>query len=210
MSDLFPKWTNRLPILLIIGSLLVAGGVIAGMTYYFTPKYTRVGYSPIQPAPFSHKVHVNQISMDCRYCHDTVDKSWYAELPSASTCMNCHEQILRDDPRLALVRESVTNNQPIPWVKVHTLPDYVYFNHAAHVNQGVSCLECHGDVNNMDEIRVVQPLSMSFCLDCHRNPNPRLRPLDKVTQLDWLPTNNVPIHKDWNLPMLESCSTCHR
>ena len=102
-----------------VGAVLAGGGVTAGVTYYFTPKYTRVGYEPVQPVPFSHKVHAGQLGMDCRYCHNGVDKSWFSNLPGASTCMNCHSQILKNDPRLAIVRESATNNTPIPWVQIH-------------------------------------------------------------------------------------------
>ena len=214
MSDVFPKWTNRLPLNLALGVLLVGTGLAIGITYYFTPKYTRVGYRPAQPTAFSHNVHVSQVGMDCRYCHSSVEKSWYSNLPATSTCMNCHDQILKNDPRLAVVRDSALSGEPIPWVQVHKLPDFVYFNHAVHVNRGVSCLECHGQVNKMDEVAVAKPLSMAFCLDCHRNPSQRLRPLDKITQLDWLPTTNSAqgdaIRRDWKIQSLTSCSTCHR
>ena len=133
MPAIFPKWTNQLPFLIAAGLVLAGGAVTAGVTYYFTPKYSRVGYEPIQPVPFSHAVHAGQLGMDCRYCHTTVEKSWFSNIPSASTCMNCHNQVLKDDPRLALVRESATNGVPIPWVQIHRVPDYVYFNHSVHV-----------------------------------------------------------------------------
>ena len=139
MSAIFPKWTNRLPILIIIGVMLIGGAVTAGVWYYFTPKYTRVGYQPIQPVAFSHAIHADQLGMDCRYCHNAVEKSWYSNVPSSGTCMNCHNQILKDDPKLALVRESAASGQPVPWIQIHKVPDYVYFNHSVHVNRGVSC-----------------------------------------------------------------------
>ena len=151
---------------------LIGGAVTAGVTIYFTPKYTRAGYEPVQPVPFSHAVHAGQLGMDCRYCHNTVDKSWFSSIPAASTCMNCHSLVLKDDPRLAIVRASAANNTPIPWVQVHIVPDYVYFNHEVHVARGVSCVECHGRVDQMDEVRHAKPLSMSFCLDCHRATRP--------------------------------------
>ena len=222
MSALFPKWTNWLP-LALIGVLAVAGGVVtAGVTFYFTPKYTRVGYEPVQPVPFSHKVHAGQLGMDCRYCHSTVDQSWVANIPAASTCMNCHNQILKDDPRLAIVRASATNNSPVPWVQVHITPDYVYFNHSVHVTRGISCVECHGRIDQMDEVYHAKPLSMSFCLDCHRDPAAHIRPTDKVTKLDWAwSTNSFEAEKlqevngkkfvhDWKVESLQSCSACHR
>jgi hypothetical protein len=222
MSDIFPEWTNRLPVKVLAGAILVGSGMIAGAWYYLTPKYTRVGYQPIQPTAFSHAVHVDQLGMDCVYCHEGVKKSWYAGLPSASSCMNCHNQVLPDDPRLAWVRESAKGGRPIPWIQIHKLPDYVYFNHAAHVNRGVSCVECHGQINRMDEAYQAQPLSMSFCLDCHRNPAAKLRPLDRVTDLNWTwnddpqaaaalqRTNGQKLAEAWKVQVLEDCSTCHR
>src|SRR5215813_1245606 len=216
MAAIFPKWTNRLPFIITVGGLLSATSVIAGFWYYFTPKYTRVGYQPIQPVAFPHSVHVDQLGIDCRYCHSAVEKSWYSNVPTASTCLNCHNQVLKDDPRLALVRESAASGQPIPWVQVHKVPDYVYFNHSVHVNRGVSCVKCHGEINKMDEVYHAKPLSMSFCLDCHRNPAPNLRPKDKITQLDWNPHEHLPkdwgkkAMKDWNINASQNCSACHR
>jgi hypothetical protein len=114
MSAIFPKWTNRLPLMIIIGGGLITTAVTAGVWYYFTPKYFRVGYQPIQPVAFSHATHAGQLGIDCRYCHSTVEKSWFSNIPSSSTCMNCHNQVLKDDPRLALVRESAATGKPIP------------------------------------------------------------------------------------------------
>lgn len=222
MSDIFPKWTNRLPLYIIVGVVVLGCAVTAGVWYYFTPKYTRVGYQPIQPVPFPHSVHVSQVGMDCRYCHYGVEKSWFSNIPPAATCMNCHNQILPNDPRLALVRESFTTGKPIPWVQIHKLPEYVYFNHSAHVNRGVSCVECHGQINHMDEVRHEKPLSMSFCLQCHRDPAKRLRPPDKITDLDWKwsedPHEAARLQKefgekavrDWNVHASQYCSSCHR
>ena len=185
MSDIFPKWTNRLPLQILVGAVLAGTAVVAGVWYYFTPKYTRVGYQPVQPVAFSHAIHVEQVGMDCRYCHNGVEKSWYSNIPSAALCMNCHNQVMKDDPKLALVRESAATGVPIPWVQVHKLPDYAFFNHSVHVNRGVSCVHCHGQVNQMDVVWHDQPFSMAFCLDCHRNPELFLRPVDKVTDLNW-------------------------
>lgn len=217
MSDIFPKWTNNLPRNIIIGALLAGTAVTAGVTYYFTPEYTRVGYAPIQPVAFPHSVHVTQLGLDCRYCHNGVEKSWYSNIPATSVCMNCHNQVLKDDDRLAAVRESAATGQPIPWIQIHKLPDYAYFNHSVHVNRGVSCVECHGNINHMDEVYHAKPLSMSFCLDCHRNPAKHLRPLDKITDLDWkAPSEDAQlaqgkeIQEHWKVQSLQNCSTCHR
>src|SRR5271156_1558664 len=153
MSANFPKWTNWLPLALVAVLAVVGGVVTAGVAIYVTPKHKNVGYEPVQPVPFSHKIHAGQMGLDCRYCHNMVEKTWVANIPAASTCMNCHSQVLKDDPRLAIVRESATNNVPIPWVQVHKTPDYVYFNHSVHVTRGISCVECHGRVDLMDEVR---------------------------------------------------------
>lgn len=222
MRALFPKWTNWLPLALLIGAGAGGLGVALGVTVYFTPKYTRVGYQPVQPVPFSHKIHAGQLGVDCRYCHNTVEKSWFSTLPGASTCMNCHNQVLKDDQRLAIVRESAATGKPIAWVQVHKVPDYVYFNHSVHVTRGISCVECHGRIDKMDEVFHAKPLSMSFCLDCHRDPAAHIRPVDKVTKLDWTwSTNSVEaaqlqalngkkfVH-DWKVETLQSCSACHR
>jgi len=224
MSDIFPKWTNHLPRNLIIGAVLVGTGVVLGSTYYFTPKYSRVGYQPVQPIAFSHNIHAGQLGVDCRYCHNGVEKSWYSNIPATSTCMNCHNQVLKDDPRLAPVRESAKNGTPIQWVQIHKLPDYAYFNHSVHVNRGVSCVECHGRVDKMDEVYHAQPFSMTFCLDCHRDPSAKVRPLSKITDLGWNPTDSNKPQKiaeerrkigtglvdHWKVQSLQNCSTCHR
>ena len=216
MSDVFPKWTNKLPGKVLIGALLLGAGVTAGLTYYFTPKYTRVGYQPIQPVAFSHAIHAGQLGLDCRYCHNGVEKSWFSNIPSANTCMNCHNQVLKDDPKLALVRESAQSGKPIPWVQIHKTPDYVYFNHAVHVNRGVSCVHCHGPIHKMDEVYHAKPLSMTFCLDCHRNPGQNLRPPEQVYNLDWVPPQDFAKNQgakfvhDWKVNASQNCSACHR
>lgn len=217
MSDIFPKWTNKLPAYLLVGGALAGSAVVAGTWYYFTPKYTRVGYQPIQPVSFSHNIHVEQLGMDCRYCHTGVEKSYHSNIPAASTCMNCHNQVLKDDPKLELVRDSAATGTPIPWVWIHKTPDYVYFNHSVHVNRGISCFHCHGQINKMDEVQHAQPLSMTFCLDCHRNPAAFIRPEEQVYNLNWQPDNATKQLADgkklvaqWKVQSLENCSTCHR
>jgi hypothetical protein len=217
MSAIFPKWTNRLPVMVIVGGLLTGGALVAGAWYYLTPKYSRVGYKPIQPVSFSHATHAGQLGLDCRYCHNAVEKSWYSNIPASSTCMNCHNQVLKDDPRLALVRESAQTGKPIPWVQIHRVPDYVYFNHSVHVNRGISCVECHGRIDQMDEVYHAQPLSMTFCLDCHRHPETKLRPPDKITDLAWKAESaqkqrefGLKAMEQWKVESLQTCSACHR
>jgi hypothetical protein len=185
MSDIFPKWTNKLPAMVGVAAAVLVPTILAGITYYFTPKYTRVGYQPKQPVAFSHAIHAGQLGLDCRYCHSDVDKSWFSNIPSSETCMRCHTAVAKDSPKLALVRESYATGKPIPWVQIHKTPDYVYFNHSVHVNRGISCVKCHGEVQKMDEVHHDKPLSMGFCLECHRQPEKHIRPNELVTQLDW-------------------------
>ncbi|MCF7687217.1 MAG: cytochrome c family protein [Cephaloticoccus sp.] len=218
MSKLFPKAANKLPLQIVIYLFVLGGIATAGVSYYMTPSYTRVGYAPVQPVPFSHAIHAGQLGLDCRYCHIGVDQGPVSTVPSAQTCMNCHNQIKTDSPLLTAVRESYETGKPVPWVKIHQVPDYVYFNHSAHINRGVSCVECHGRIDEMDTVAHAKPLSMGFCLDCHRNPEKVVRPLDKVTDLAWQHPDGVDgqmrdgakfVH-DWNIKPPQSCSGCHR
>jgi hypothetical protein len=131
--------------------------------------------------------------------------------------MNCHSQVLKDDPKLAVVRESYATGVPIHWVQIHKLPDYVYFNHSVHVDRGVSCVECHGQINKMDEVYQAKPLSMAFCLECHRDPAAKLRPPGEITHLDWKPASpeqqrvdGTKFVHDWKVESLQNCSACHR
>lgn len=217
MSNVFPKWTNRLPLIALVSGLVTGACVVAGVTYYFTPKYSRVGYQPVQPVSFSHEIHAGQLGMDCRSCHNDVEKSWFSNIPTAETCMRCHSSVLKDDPRLKPIRESFENKKPVKWVQVHKTPDYVYFNHAVHVNRGVSCVECHGRVDQMDEVKHAKPLSMAFCLDCHRNPHEHVRPQSEVFNLGWEPGEDWEDEREgtalvnkMKLRTAESCSACHR
>jgi hypothetical protein len=217
MSHLFPKSANRLPLQIIIFVLVLVGVVAAATTYYATPKYTRIGYAPVQPVPFSHRLHSDGLGIDCRYCHVGVDKGPVSSVPAAQTCMNCHNQIKTDSPALAPVRASYASGDPVPWVKVHQVPDYVYFNHAVHINRGVSCVECHGQINAMETVTHSKPLSMGFCLDCHRDPAAHVRPLDQVTNLNWKPADPE-AHAKWAADFVnhnkilppQSCTGCHR
>lgn len=217
MPNIFPKWSNTVPIKVIVGLFLISVAGIWVYWYYMTPAYTRVGYAPVQPVPFDHSIHVDQLGMDCRYCHTYVDRSEHSNVPDAATCMNCHNQVQADSPALAPVRESYASGKPVEWVRVHKTPDYVFFNHSVHVNRGISCVECHGQINHMERVTHAKPFSMGFCLDCHRSPETAIRPLDKVYDLDWKPdsqetqlTEGAKMVHDWKIMPPESCSGCHR
>ncbi|MGJ3243990.1 MAG: cytochrome c3 family protein [Opitutales bacterium] len=217
MANIFRKSVNTVPLKLIIILGLITSSLIAGVTYYFTPKYTRVGYMPTQPVAFDHSLHVDQLGMDCRYCHTYVDQAGHSNIPSTNTCMNCHSLVQTESPKLAPVRESYASGEPIPWVRIHKTPEYVYFNHAVHVNRGISCLHCHGQVNEMEVVYHAEPLSMAFCLECHRAPEKYIRPVDEVYNLDWRPESKEAQLKmgeefvhDWNVNPPISCSGCHR
>lgn len=193
MANFFPRWTNTLPIKLAVALLFLAGGAALAVTYYFTNKYTEQGYQPSQPIPFSHKLHAGDLQMDCRYCHSFVEVSGHANVPTNETCATCHTastmQVKTESPLLEKVREASEKGTGVEWTKVHQMPDYVYFNHSVHIARGVSCVSCHGKVNEMEVVFKDQPQSMGWCLDCHRNPEQALRPLDQVTNLDWKPSD---------------------
>jgi hypothetical protein len=216
MANFFPRWTNWLPLWVAVGLVTIGGGVTAAVTYYCTPKYLRVGYTPSQPVPFSHRIHAGQLGLDCRYCHSFVEVSGAANVPATQTCWNCHQHVIKGDPKLDKVLASIETGKSIAWVKVHKLPDYAYFNHAAHVNRGVSCVECHGRIDEMTTVTHEKPLSMGWCLDCHRDPGKSLRPLDQVTNLGWSPEGvdrealGEKLKKAWNVQPPESCGACHR
>jgi hypothetical protein len=180
----------------------VGGGmyILVLWTFGASAETLNTGYQPEQPVPYSHELHAGQLGIDCKYCHTTVDDSSFAAIPSTDVCANCHNPkmglgVRKDSDKLEPVYESFRTGDPIKdpetgepgWTKVHDLPDYVYFNHSAHVNRGVSCVSCHGRVDKMGEegVHQVKNLSMGWCLDCHRQPEKHLRPVDKVTDLAW-------------------------
>ncbi|KAB2881040.1 cytochrome C [bacterium] len=217
MPQIFPKSANKLPLISLV-AVLVVGGALTGFFWYFaSPKFTDVGYRPNQPVPYSHKLHAGDLGMDCRYCHVGVETSATAMVPPTATCMNCHNLILTQSEKLLPVRESWTSGVPIEWVKVHKTPDYAYFNHSIHVNRGIGCESCHGNVAQMEIVEQKQPLSMGWCLDCHRNPDMSLRDLSKVkiTDMNWTPPTDQlafaqKIKKEKNIAPPEDCSACHR
>jgi hypothetical protein len=215
MALIFPRTLDKY---VKIGGGVVAVLALTGIAAYSYAAYPRVletGYAPIQPVPYSHKLHAGNLGMDCYYCHSTVYKSSYAAIPATETCMNCHVRIKPQSARLAKVRDSYASGESIPWIKVHKLPDYVYFNHQAHITAGVSCVSCHGRIDQMEVVKQMQPLSMGWCLDCHRNPAPNIRPAELVTKLGWQPDRDpaeigreIIAAKHINPP--QNCSGCHR
>lgn len=206
----FPKWANYLLPMIVVTAL--GGATVAPPLVLFgmSAETQNVGYQPDQPVPYSHALHVGQLGIDCRYCHTTVDDAAFASIPPTQTCINCHAPKTRmadgsdtgfsgvhqNSEALRPVWESWESGRAIPWVKVHDLPDYAFFNHSAHVNRGVGCVSCHGRVDKMggagtDDaiagVYQVQNLSMAWCLECHRAPENHLRPVDQVTNFDWNP-----------------------
>lgn len=214
MAQLFPEWSNRVPRLLLVGAVFFLTAVVFSFWHFGSQDFLEVGYAPKQPIDFSHRLHAGQLGIDCRYCHATVEVSAVASIPSTQTCMNCHTQIKPDSPKLALLRESWETGAPIEWVRVHDLPQYAHFNHSAHVNVGVGCATCHGRVDRMEVVMQAEPLSMGWCLDCHNNPGPNLRPVDQVTNMNWVaPPNQFQLAAEIiakkNIAPPIYCNACH-
>ena len=213
-KNIFPKWANKVPGI-ILGTLsIVVISAVFIVWYWFSPKHLNVGYQPKQPIPYSHQFHAGELGIDCRYCHSQVEKAAHSNIPSSETCLNCHNQIKKNSPHIIKLRKSVANNTPIKWVKVHQLPDYAYFNHSRHVNSGIGCATCHGRVDKMKVVHQAQPLSMGWCLDCHRNPEKYVRPKEYITKMDYKPEHQIKegikLVKEYHLNPKEECSTCHR
>ncbi|MDP6418330.1 MAG: cytochrome c3 family protein [Candidatus Krumholzibacteria bacterium] len=210
----FPRWTNAFRHLI---PLLLLGGLVYGIVLiasFFSPKSTNIGYAPEQVIPYSHAMHAGELGIDCRYCHTGVETTTTAGIPSTDICMNCHQLLHVESPKLAPLRESFESGRPVEWTRVHDLPDFVFFRHSSHVQAGVSCVSCHGRVDEMERVEQVETLGMSWCLDCHRNPGPHLRPEERVTDLAWSPkdpekTGSI-IRAEKNIHPSESCSACHR
>ncbi|GMV16774.1 MAG: cytochrome c3 family protein [Polyangiaceae bacterium] len=209
----FPRWANKTRQLAGV-ALGVAPVYLTALVWYgFSPKTTDVGYQPKQPVPYSHALHAGAVGIDCRYCHNTVDRAAHAASPPTETCMNCHARVRATSPLLEPIRESAKTGKPVEWVKVHDLPDYVYFNHSAHVTRGVGCVSCHGRVDQMVEVYQKETLSMGWCLTCHRAPEAHLRPPSEATNMTWQqpsPTFGAEFRKANNINPPEDCSACHR
>jgi hypothetical protein len=183
--QIFPRKANALPLLSLIGAGVGGIVVILLVWYYFSPEFYEVGYQPEQPVPYSHALHAGELGMDCRYCHNHVEQSPHSNIPPTQTCMNCHNQIKPESVALLPVRESWASSEPVEWVQVNHLPDYAHFPHNAHVAVGVGCESCHGRVDQMEVVWQASPMSMGWCLECHRNPEDRLRPPGLVTAMGY-------------------------
>jgi hypothetical protein len=226
LTVLFPKWTNKLPAYLALGAAATGLFVVLVVYVWFSPRHTDVGYQPYQPIDYSHKLHAGMLGMDCRYCHRMVEDGPAATVPDSDTCFGCHKAGAKpDSPQLALLRTIYDikhpSNAPIPWVKVHLLPEYAYFNHAVHLRGGIGCASCHGRIDQMAIVRQAEPLSMGWCLECHRDPTSHIRPAGtEPTNMEWTPTKeSIAAARqllEWqgdNRPALNPptyCSACHR
>jgi len=227
MAQIFHPSMNTLSRLSIFGAAFVGLGVVT-VTYLYnrSPFQTEVRVVKDQPVPFSHEHHVRGLGIDCRYCHNTVETAAYPGQPPTYTCMSCHSQIWQGAPMLQPVRQSLQEDKPLRWSRVHDLPDFVYFHHGIHVQKGISCVECHGRVDTMPLMWKEKPLTMEWCLDCHRNPEKHIRPKSEIFNFTWTaadekgkdgkPRDQLSLGrelvKDYHIPVdrLTNCSTCHR
>ena len=217
--QIFHRSTNTISRATIYGAAFLAAALLWGvLELQRSPYITYAQVARPQPVPFSHQHHVAGLGIDCRYCHTSVESSAYAGIPPTRTCMNCHSVLFNNVGYLEPIRESYRTDESIHWTKVHRLADYVYFNHSIHINKGVGCSTCHGAINQMPLVYQASPLTMQWCLDCHRNPQPNLRPKDQIFNMDWkVPENQAEAgrqlaaeYKLRTTVELTSCSTCHR
>jgi hypothetical protein len=219
MPQLFHRSANTLARVSIFGGIFILAGIgLAVMGFFRSPYFLGTSVAVEQPIPFSHKHHVGDVGLDCRYCHNSVETSAFAGIPPTKTCMNCHTQLFPESPMLAPARESYRTNSPLVWNRVHRLADFVYFDHSIHVNKGVGCQSCHGRVDLMPLIWQVESLQMEWCLACHRAPERFVRPRDQVFNMNYAPpadqaTLGRALVKEYKIAdsrKLTSCSTCHR
>ena len=216
MSQVFRPYSNVIAKLTVVGGALLVGGLLFGLDAMWRSSYnTGQEVAREQPVPFSHKHHAGELGIDCRYCHTAVETSSNAGFPPTQTCMNCHSQIWALSPTLEPVRASWASGESIEWTKVYDLPDYVYFNHSIHIAKGVGCVSCHGRVDQMNLTYQVPSLFMEWCLDCHRNPAPNLRPRSEVFNMAWQPPADNPnlgaeLMAAHDVHGREDCTACHR
>jgi len=216
MSQLFPPSSNTVAPVAVLGVITTLCLLAVGIWLVFgSPYMTAVGVPINQPVPFSHEHHVGGLGIDCRYCHVSVERASFAGMPSTHTCMTCHSQLWTEAELLAPVRQSLEKNEPIRWNRVHSLPDYVYFNHSIHIAKGVGCVSCHGRVDEMPLVAKAETLYMRWCLDCHIHPEPALRAHDEVFNLASKPPTQAEgvaraKANDVRTAHLTDCSACHR
>jgi hypothetical protein len=219
MAPIFPPRSNTLARLSILAVLILIAAISAFFVWWVhSSTFNKVGVAVPQPVPYPHSVHVSALGLNCRYCHDSVDKSAFADLPPTETCMTCHSQIATTNADLAPVRDSWQTGVPIQWNRVNKLPDYVYFDHHIHVTKGVGCESCHGRVDQMTTDVKANTFYMAWCLECHRNPEKYIRPVANVYDMGYQPkedqlTLGRQLVKEYNIlppEQLLNCSTCHR
>jgi hypothetical protein len=215
VPGLFPVWSDTaLKVTLGALGLAVPGVFVAPIIYVRSPYNLDRQVEVDQPVQFDHRHHVQDDGIECLYCHDLADRGPYAGVPATEVCMGCHSQIWNQSPMLESVRRSFFSGQPLPWNRVHHIPDFVYFNHAVHVNGGVACAQCHGDVTAMPLDRKVRLFTMGWCLDCHRQQ--RDRAVGQPALVAWVPPAPPDRAKEevgsriYPIPQLETCSACHR
>lgn len=216
MSQIFHPSTNTLARVSIFGAVFVVafvGWLAAALDR--SGVVTREGVIREQPIPFSHDHHVGEVGIDCRYCHTSVEESSFAGIPSTAVCMNCHSMLFDDSPMLEPVRESFRTGRPIEWTRVYDLPDFVYFDHGIHVQKGIGCTTCHGQIDEMPLTWKAESLKMEWCLACHRDPARHVRPREEVFDVDWNPDDLAAderraLASEYGLQSKTSCSTCHR
>jgi hypothetical protein len=219
MAQFFNKSANNIARISIVAAVVLAG--VAGFAYtiiarssYLTGRYVEKQ----QPIQFSHKHHAGDDGIDCRYCHQTVETTASAGMPSTQTCMNCHSQLFADQPYLEPVRASFRDNKPMEWERVHDLPEFTYFNHSIHIAKGVGCSTCHGQIDNMPAVFQENTLQMEWCIACHRAPEQFIRPKSEIFNMQWQDgdidtADREKLKVDYRIrskEMMTSCSTCHR
>lgn len=215
MAQIFHRSANTLSRVTIFGAIFIAGFVLWVIgSIVRSPYFTNQGVHREQPVPFSHQHHVAGLGIDCRYCHTSVETSSFAGIPPTSTCMNCHSQIWTNAAMLEPVRESFRSGKPIVWSRVHRLPDYVHFNHSIHVKKGIGCESCHGAIDTMNLVYQASPLTMSWCLECHRAPEKFIRPREEVFTMNYVPEKpqselGPELVKKYGVRSKTHCSACH-
>jgi formamidopyrimidine-DNA glycosylase len=216
MAQIFHRSTNTISRVSLFGGVALILVVVATLAAINRSSYlTEVGVARSQPVQFSHKHHVSDDGIDCRYCHTSVEESSFAGIPSTKICMNCHTQIWPESPILEPVRESFRTGKSLQWTRVHNLPGFAYFDHSIHVHKGVGCVTCHGRVDQMPLMWRENTLYMEWCLECHRNPERFVRPREQVFNMDWQPpvdqiTLGQKLVQEYKIESLTSCSVCHR
>ncbi len=216
MSQIFHPSANTVAKVSVFGAVFIVAGLAwVGGALYRSSYITRVGSPRNQPVPFSHKHHVSDVGLDCRYCHTAVENSSFAGIPPTKTCMNCHSMLFTDSPMLEPVRHSFQTGQPLVWNRVNYVPQFVFFNHSIHISKGIGCTTCHGPVGQMPLTWQGQSLHMRWCLDCHTAPEKFVRPKDQVFNPDWQPPANqlevgTKLVQEYHIKKLTDCCTCHR